>query len=80
MKVQLITPEKILFEGDAEMVTAPGTEGDFGALPGHSPLISTLRSGVITIDLVGGEKREVAITGGVAEVTPDHATFLIEAA
>jgi F-type H+-transporting ATPase subunit epsilon len=79
MKVQLITPEKIMFEGDASMVTAPGAEGDFGVLPGHMNLISTLKPGIISIEPSAGEKREVPITGGIAEITPDRATFLIEA-
>ena len=80
MKVQLITPEKILFEGEADMLTAPGTEGDFGVLAGHMPFLSTLRPGTVTVELSGGGKQEVAIAGGVAEVVPDRATLLIEAA
>lgn len=79
MKLQIITPEKVLFSGQATMVTAPGTEGDFGVLPGHMPFISTLREGEIVIDAEGKEQR-IAIASGVAEITAEQCTFLIEKA
>ena len=46
---ELVSPERLLLSKDAGMVVIPGAEGDFGVLPGHSPLISTLRTGVITV-------------------------------
>ena len=48
----LVSPERLLLSGEAEMVTLPGTEGEFGVLPGHAPVISTLKPGVI--DVKGG--------------------------
>ncbi len=58
------------------MVVVPGTEGDFGVLPGHAPLISSIRPGVITIDTADGKQRKIAVTGGIAEVVPERCTVL----
>jgi len=80
MHLDIITPEKILFSAEAEMVVVPGTEGDFGVLPGHASFISTIRPGVITIDTVGSGQRKVAIVGGIAEVVPERCTILAETA
>lgn len=80
MQLQLITPEKIFFEGEVAMVQVPGTLGDFGVLPGHSAFVSTLRAGAVTIDLVGGETRTINVTGGIAEVTPDTCIVLADSA
>jgi F-type H+-transporting ATPase subunit epsilon len=80
MKLDIITPEKILFSAEATMVVVPGTLGDFGVLPGHSPFISTIRPGVIVIDTVEGIQRRIAITGGIAEANPEGCTILAETA
>ncbi len=80
MHLQLITPEKILFSGEVELATIPGTEGDFGVMTGHAPFISTLREGTITLALPGGEQRTVAVKGGIAEIVPERGTLLIEQA
>ena len=77
MKCQLITPEKILFEGEASYVSVPGSEGEFGVLDGHAPLISTLKEGVVGIELASGEKKEFSVVSGVAEVTPARCTLLV---
>lgn len=80
MKLQLITPEKVFFEGEVALVQVPGTLGDFGVLPGHSPFVSTIREGDVTIDLAGGERRIIHVTGGIAEVTPETCTVLADSA
>lgn len=80
MQVQLITPEKILFEGDASYVQIPGQMGEFGVLPNHTPLISTLREGTIGIDSEGSARKEFHVVSGVAEVLPDRVTLLVEVA
>ena len=80
MKLQIITPEKILVEGEASVVQVPGTEGDFGVLPGHAPFVSTIRPGVITVELAGGGKEEVPVESGLAEVTPEKCLLLVELA
>src|SRR5256885_1351965 len=77
MHLQIITPEKILFSADVEMVTIPGTEGEFGVLQGHAPFVSTLRPGIISID-AGSEKRKMAVVSGIAEVTPEQCTILAQ--
>ena len=78
MKLQLITPEKTLFDGEAEYIAIPGAEGEFGVLSGHAPVIATLKEGTVTVELSGGEKKEFAISGGVAEVVPERCTLLVE--
>ncbi|MEQ1789004.1 MAG: ATP synthase F1 subunit epsilon [Rickettsiales bacterium] len=80
MQVQLITPEKILFEGVASYVQVCGSQGEFGVLPNHSPLVSTLREGSIIVTLANGEKEEFHVVSGVAEVLPESVTLLVETA
>jgi len=58
---------------------APGEDGDFGVLPGHAPLMSTLRPGAIRV-LDGGSERKIFVYGGFADVTPDGLTILAEEA
>ncbi len=78
MHLQLITPEKILFEGEASYIQIPGSEGEFGVLSGHAPTIATLKEGIVGIEMASGQKQEFPVYGGVAEVTPDHVTLLVE--
>lgn len=79
MMVQFITPEKIFFSGEALMVIVPGMLGEFGVLPGHAPFISTLKPGIVRIDM-GGEQKRVAVLSGIAEVSPERVTILAESA
>lgn len=76
----LVSPEKLLLSEDVEMVVVPGSEGDFGVLIGHAPLISALRPGVI--DTYTGTKVEkrIFVAGGFAEVTGERCTVLAEEA
>ena len=62
------------------MVVVPGTEGNFGVLPGHAPLISTIRPG--TIDIYEGQTivQRIFVVGGIAEVTPERCTVLADEA
>lgn len=80
MQFQLITPERSFFSGEAEEVTVPGADGYFGVLDGHAPLISTLKPGLVTVTLAGGQQQKVAVLGGVAEVTPERMSVLAETA
>ena len=77
---ELVTPERLLLSDQVEMVVVPGTEGDFGVLPGHAPLLSTIRPG--TIDVYEGRAvhQRIFISGGIAEVTPQRCTVLADAA
>src|ERR1700686_714322 len=77
---ELVTPERLLVSTEVEMVVVPGTEGNFGVLAGHAPLISTIRPG--TIDIYEGHTvtERIFIVGGIAEVTPEGCTVLAEEA
>jgi F-type H+-transporting ATPase subunit epsilon len=75
----LVSPEKMLFTGDVDQVDVPGSEGDFGVLPGHAPLVVTLRPGILTIYRDSGALR-VAVNGGFAEVNPEGLTVLADVA
>jgi len=69
----------MVFEGDADIVLAPGEAGVMGILPHHAPLLSTLRYGVLTVRYQGDEEH-FTIAGGVIEVQPDLVTILADAA
>jgi len=77
---ELVSPQSILVAEDVEMVVVPGSDGDFGVLPGHSPLISTVRPGVIHIFAGGAVKTRIFVAGGFAEVTSQRCTVLSEEA
>lgn len=77
LQVEVVTPEAVLFSGDAEMLEAPGLEGDFGILPEHAPFVSLLKPGIVTIH-VGGEKQRVFVTAGLAQVENNRCVVLAE--
>jgi len=77
---ELVSPERLLLAEQVEMVVVPGSEGDFGVLPEHAPLISTVRPGVIEVHDDGVVKERIFVAGGFAEVTPDRCTVLAEEA
>ena len=80
IQFELVTPERLIVSSEVEMVVVPGTEGNFGVLPGHAPLISTIRPG--TIDIYEGRTvtERIFVVGGIAEVTPERCTVLAEEA
>ena len=76
---ELVTPAKLLRSEDVHMVVVPGTEGDFGVLEGHAPLMSTVRDGELTVyRTAGGTPETIAIQGGFAEVSENGLTVLAE--
>jgi F-type H+-transporting ATPase subunit epsilon len=77
---ELVSPEKLVFSGEIEQVDIPGSEGDFGVLAEHSPLISTVKPGVIRIHQGGRIAHRIFVTGGFAEVMMDRCTMLADAA
>jgi F-type H+-transporting ATPase subunit epsilon len=77
--LEIVTPEQVLAREDVDEVVVPGEEGYFGVLPGHTPLVATLKSGDLWYRK-GQEKTHVQIGGGFAEVLPDRVTILAEAA
>ncbi|MEE2655367.1 MAG: F0F1 ATP synthase subunit epsilon [Pseudomonadota bacterium] len=80
VEFEMVIPENLLFSEKVELVVVPGAEGDFGVLPGHSPFISTLRPGVISIYENNLVNQRIFVTGGFAEVTPDRCTVLADEA
>lgn len=76
---ELVSPEKVLLAGEAEQVLLPGSEGDMTVLPGHAPLISTLRPGVVDV-VLGGAKSRVFVRQAFAQVDPERVTVLAEKA
>ncbi len=77
---RLVMPERELLNTEADMVVVPGSEGDFGVLPGHAPLISTVRPGVLEVYQGTKVEQRFLIAGGFAEVTPERCTVLAEEA
>ncbi len=75
----LVSPEKLLFSGQVDQVDVPGSEGAFGVLANHAPLVTNLRPGILTMYREGGELR-VAVNGGFAEVSPEGLTVLADVA
>ena len=63
---ELVSPERLLFSTDVEMVVVPGDEGDFGVLAGHAPLVSTVRSGVIDVYESDSISERIFVAGGFA--------------
>ena len=80
VEFELVSPEKLLLSKGVDMVVVPGSEGDFGVLPRHSPLISAIRPGVIKVYEGNQITDTIFIAGGFAEVTPARCTVLAEEA
>jgi len=77
---RLVMPERELVNTEADMVVVPGSEGDFGVLHGHAPLISTIRPGVLEVLQGNKVEQRFLVVGGIAEVTPERCTVLAEEA
>jgi F-type H+-transporting ATPase subunit epsilon len=79
LKFEIVTPEKLVRSDEAHMVVVPGSDGDFGVMEGHSPMMSTLRDGSLSIYATAGAEPEIlAIRGGFAEVNENGLTVLAE--
>jgi len=73
---ELTSPERLVFSGEVEHVVVPGSEGEFGVLASHAPLIAMLRPGILTI--LGPNERRFVVRGGFAEVNPKGLTVLAD--
>jgi F-type H+-transporting ATPase subunit epsilon len=80
LQFELVSPERLLRSEPVEMVVVPGGEGNFGVLPGHALLISTVRPGLIEIYEGGKVKDRVFVAGGFAEVNAERCTVLADEA
>ena len=77
MTVNILTPDKQLYEGEATYVGLPGTDGSLGILSNHAPLVTTLRKGEITLK-TDGEEMTFEVNGGTVEVLNNHVTILAQ--
>ena len=78
-KFELVSPERVLHAVDAEQAIVPSAEGEFTMLPGHAPMVATLRPGVIDVSAQGSRKR-LFVKSGFVEVDPTRLTVLAEKA
>ena len=78
LQFDLVSPERLLFSGQVDMVAIPGAEGDMGIMAGHAPVMATLRPGIVNIDEAGKAQQRIFVRGGFAEVTPAGLTVLAE--
>jgi F-type H+-transporting ATPase subunit epsilon len=73
---ELTSPERLVFKGEVEHVVVPGSEGEFGVLADHAPVVALLRPGILTV--VGTNERRFVVRGGFAEVNPMGLTVLAD--
>ena len=79
MQFDLVSPERKLASMAAESVSIPGSEGDMVAMPGHAPVVTTLRPGYVSV-VAGGETTDYLVTGGFAEISAEGISVLAEEA
>ncbi len=75
----IVSQDRMVFSGEAEMVIIPGSEGVMGILPNHSPVLTTFNFGIITV-ITKQDRNYFTVAGGIAEVQPDLITVLADAA
>ena len=79
IRCEIVSQDRMVWEGDADIVNIPGADGDMGILPNHAPLLATLRFGIVNVR-AGGVDQFFTVAGGVVEVQPDIVTVLADAA
>ncbi|HHH73118.1 MAG TPA: F0F1 ATP synthase subunit epsilon [Sulfuricurvum sp.] len=79
-KLEVITPNGAIFDGDAVEVTLPGEEGEFGVLPHHASLTTLLKAGVVDIVTVDKRTESIVVNWGVVQVTENKVTVLVDGA
>ncbi|MDJ0985702.1 MAG: F0F1 ATP synthase subunit epsilon [Desulfobacterales bacterium] len=78
--LEVVTPEKIVVSEEAQIVASPGSLGEFGVLSGHTPFLTTLKTGMIRYTNAAGKENFVFVSSGFAEALPDKVTVLAESA
>jgi F-type H+-transporting ATPase subunit epsilon len=78
MKIEIITPDKKIYEGDIKSVRVPGKKGSFQVLKDHAPIISTLERGVVTMVDTDGKEIQYTIDSGVIEVKANNIILLAD--
>lgn len=79
-KFELVSPERLLVSEQVEAVVIPGTEGELTVMANHAPLMTTIKPGVVTVQLGGGRSNRYVVFGGFADIVPDGCTLLAESA
>jgi F-type H+-transporting ATPase subunit epsilon len=79
-QVSLVSPEALVFSGEADQVDLPGTEGDFGVLAGHAAIVAMLRPGIVTLAARGGINLRFVVLGGLVEFSQAELTILADSA
>ncbi|MBN2548366.1 MAG: ATP synthase F1 subunit epsilon [Anaerolineales bacterium] len=79
IRCEIVSQDRMVFEGDADIVIVPGEIGQMGILPNHAPLLTTLKFGVLTVRYQGQEEY-FTVAGGVAEIQPEIITVMADAA
>ena len=79
IRCEIVSQDRIVYTGDANMIILPGIEGEMGILPNHTPLLTVIQYGIVRVRNNAGEAF-FTVTGGVAEVQPDQVTILADAA
>ncbi|MBI3521632.1 MAG: F0F1 ATP synthase subunit epsilon [Chloroflexi bacterium] len=79
LRLEIITPERVVHQDDVDMVIAPGSEGYLGILPHHAPLLTALGHGELRVKK-GGTETSLAVFGGFMDIGPDHVVVLTDAA
>jgi F-type H+-transporting ATPase subunit epsilon len=80
LKIEIVSPERLVLSEVVTAVTVPGTEGYFTVMDDHAPFMTTLRPGFITVSFGGGRDEIFFVRGGFADVSPDGLTILAEEA
>jgi len=80
IKLEVVTPEKYVVDEEVQIAVAPGSLGEFGVLIGHTPFLTTLKTGVMHYTDAKGAEEFVFVSGGFAEALPDKLTVLAESA
>lgn len=80
MKLEIVTPNGVIFNGDVKQVTLPGSEGEFGVLPRHATLVSLLDTGVIVFEKADSKEVAVAINSGYVKVEEEKTTCIVDGA
>jgi len=80
MKLEIVTPEGVIFDDEVKQVTIPGSEGEFGVLAGHAAVVSLLDAGVMVIEKSDGKEVSVAINGGYVKVDEEKTLCMVDGA
>ena len=76
--LEIITPDRVFYKGEATMIEMNTTEGEIGVLPGHIPMTVIVKPGILTIYEADGEEKQAALHAGFAEILPEKVTLLAE--